>query len=687
MLHNKLAYETSPYLLQHADNPVTWQPWGREALKQAQRENKPIFLSIGYSACHWCHVMEKESFADPDTADLMNRYFINIKVDREEHPDLDELYMHAVVALNGMGGWPLNVFLTPDLRPFFGGTYFPNDRRYGMPTFKEILQAIATLWQEERHKAYKSAEGLTDHLRNILSNRPGAKNRLGRGDSENVIRLLENSFDSEYGGWGPAPKFPSPITLSFLLREFLQTDNPVLLTMVAKTLDAMAYGGIHDHIGGGFHRYSVDAYWRVPHFEKMLYDNAQLASVYVEAWQLTKNELYRMVAIDALDYLIRDMQHPEGGFYSSEDADSEGREGIFYLWRQDEIMNCLGPSFGSLFCTAFTITPSGNFVSHESYHQGKNIIYQDMSTQPFRVHHKEEWTAIRELLRAERAQRVRPAVDDKIIASWNGLAISALAKAGLTFGSAKFCDAAVQAGSFICNTMMENGTLARTWRAGRSRFPGYLDDYAFTANGFIDLYDCTGNEYWLEKSRTLAEHLINNFLDLTGGGFFTTDASYQHALFRIKSFHDSAEPSGNALAAQALLRLSHYYRSHAYRDIAITALSAAIPDSLGASLASLSSLLAAHYSYDSLPEIIFLDDPSAEAIQPFKNVLANVFLPCRIIVWGKQGANPATIPIVSEKGRVNSHAAACICYANTCLPSARTSEEFEKQIAGLGWQR
>jgi uncharacterized protein len=522
---NRLAQETSPYLLQHADNPVDWYPWGDEALGRARAEDKPILLSIGYAACHWCHVMEHESFEDDETAELMNERFVNIKVDREERPDVDALYMDAVVALTGHGGWPMTVFLKPDGTPFFGGTYFPPEPRHGMPAFRDVLETISGLYRERRSAVEGSASQLKEALDQASRISPSAE-PLTEDLLRDASRALGRQFDPEWGGFGGAPKFPPASTLEFLLRMHLRGDEEAL-PMVVKTLDAMAVGGMYDLVGGGFHRYSVDRTWLVPHFEKMLYDNALLASAYLHAWVVTGDDRYRRVVIETLEYVLRELGLPEGGFASAQDADTEGVEGLTFTWTAEE------------------------GVPEELLHpfeEGRSIIRGELDEE------------LRQRLFDLREQRPKPLRDDKAIASWNGLLLAALAEAGRRLERRDWLDAAVRLGEFLLGPLSdEQGRLYRTYREGRAKNTGFLEDYADVANGLYELHVATGDVRWLEESRRLAQLAVELFGDDERGGFFVTPVDGEQLIARQKGFDDHPTPSGNSMLAFVLLRLARIY--------------------------------------------------------------------------------------------------------------------------------
>ncbi|MFH1268275.1 MAG: thioredoxin domain-containing protein, partial [Planctomycetota bacterium] len=562
---NRLAKETSPYLLQHARNPVEWYPWSAEALRRAKEENKPIFLSIGYSACHWCHVMERESFEDPETARILNAHFIAIKVDREERPDLDEIYMTAVQVMTGQGGWPLSVFLTPDLKPFYGGTYFPPEDRFGMPSFKKVLNRMAEVWRAQPDDVAHNAEQMVVALRANAAPAPASSGALDDSIFSSPAAQLVQSFDPNWGGFGGEPKFPSGAAIAFLLRQQLCADRSLqrdLLAVATVTLDRMAHGGIHDQIGGGFHRYSVDAQWLVPHFEKMLYDNAILGQAYLEAYQATGKDLYRRVAAGIFDYVLRDMTDSRGGFHSAEDADSEGEEGKFYVWRPEEITAVLGEEEGGFFCRCYGVSEEGNF-------EGSNILHVPRDREAFlraegisEAELEGRLAPLRRKLLAVRDKRVRPAKDDKVLAAWNGMMISAFARGYQVLGDQRYRSAAEGAADFVLAQMVREGVLLRTYRAapdssdgGTSKLPAYLDDYAEMAGALVDLYEATFELRWLEAADELAGRMVADFWDQEEGGFFYTSAAHKDLLVRTKPFFDGAVPSGNSVATLVLVRL------------------------------------------------------------------------------------------------------------------------------------
>ncbi len=552
---NRLGSETSPYLLQHAFNPVDWFPWGEEALALAKQLEKPIFLSIGYSACHWCHVMEHESFENAEIAKLMNEHFVCIKVDREERPDLDQIYMTAVQMMTGRGGWPMSVFLTADLRPFFGGTYWPPFARMNMPGFREVLTGVHDAWENRRNDVLRSAEELTGELVQSASKslpRTGMTLETLRNGMRQLLRIA----DRQHGGFGGAPKFPHPMDLRLLLRCWKRFGVQEPLDVVCLTLDKMAAGGIYDHLGGGFHRYSTDGHWLAPHFEKMLYDNALLTSIYLEAFQATGNGDYVRVVRETLDYVLCEMTQPQGGFYSTQDADSEGVEGKFFVWSEEEVLSILGSTDGRLFCEAYDITQHGNW-------EETNILNRpqphEQSAKELQVSADELETVLarcRAKLFQARLQRIAPGRDDKVLVSWNGLMIAAMSQAAAILGEPRYADAARAAADFILTNMREpNGRLLHSFKDGRARFNGYLDDYACLIDGLIDLYQATFDAKYIDVAADLAQHMQSRFEDPRGGGFFYTSIDHETLVTRVKDTQDNATPAGGGMAAYALARL------------------------------------------------------------------------------------------------------------------------------------
>ncbi len=575
--HNRLIHENSPYLLQHARNPVDWYPWGEEAFERAKKEDKPIFLSIGYSTCHWCHVMERESFENEEIAKVLNEHFIPIKVDREERPDIDEIYMNATQIMTGSGGWPNSVWLTPDGRPWFAGTYFPPEDRFGRRGFKKVLLALSEFWTTSREDVEKQAAQLAEAMQPFASGTTVAgTGPLSRIPVDQAIASLRSSFDENRGGFGGAPKFPPHGSLRLLLHEVRRTGDTSLFRMVARTLDAMAAGGVRDHVGGGFHRYSTDEHWFLPHFEKMLYDNAQLSRVYVDAFLVMEDPGYRAVAEETYDWVLREMTAEEGGFYSALDADSEGEEGKFYLWSREEILSVLGEERGDLFCHAYGVEDVGNYRDEATGHApGTNILYLPKSLETTA---EVEQTSVddlrsqlaedRKMLLGIREKRIWPHLDDKVLTSWNGLMIGSLAYGGHHLERPEYVSAAERAATFILTRMREGERLLRSFRNDRADVAAYLDDYAFLADGLLDLHAVTGNTRYLDEATALMNTLVEHYHDEAEGGFFFVANDHESLITRSKNPLDKAIPSGNGVAAGVLVRLAELTGDDEYRNLA-----------------------------------------------------------------------------------------------------------------------
>ncbi len=630
---NRLAREKSPYLLQHAHNPVDWYPWGEEAFEKAKREDKPIFLSIGYSTCHWCHVMERESFENAATAEVLNRLFVPVKVDREERPDIDRVYMMFVQATTGSGGWPMSVWLTPELRPFFGGTYFPPDARYGRPGFKHILESVAQAWLHDREKIVHSGEEVLKQLAQHAGAGAGAASNSQIEDSvaEDLFSHLRRGYDARHGGFGGAPKFPHPASLSFLNRFYAATANGEALAMAGHTLLAMSQGGMYDQMGGGFHRYSVDERWFVPHFEKMLYDQAQLVTAFAEAYQITGREQYAAVARDVIEYVLRDLRAPEGGFYSAEDADSaadpahphEKGEGAFYIWSDAELRSLLGGD-AALFAYRYGARPDGNVDQDpQGEFTGRNILFQahtiEEAAEKFGLPAGAATAALdacRQKLMAARAGRIRPHLDDKILTSWNALMISGLALASRALSEPRYREAAEAAAGFLLHTLWDapTGRLLRRYRAGEAAIEGFLDDYAGFANALVDLYEATFEPRYLEAAEGIARALCVRFEDRGAGGFYSSAEGDANLILRLKDEYDGAEPSGNSLAVTALLRLAAITGNEEFRQSALRALTA-LSSRLNSQPVSAPMLVCAHMLARARPRQIVFTGPAAETLR------------------------------------------------------------------------
>ena len=677
-MSNRLADETSPYLLQHAENPVEWYPWGEEALERAKAEDKPIFLSIGYAACHWCHVMEHESFENPSIAAIMNEHFVSVKVDREERPDLDDLYMKAVVTMTGQGGWPMSVFLTPAGTPFFGGTYYPPEPRHGMPSFPQVLTGISQAWRERRGDIERAGADLLEAVRR--ENAAGARDdELTTGTLEAAESRLERGFDLAHGGWGGAPKFPQPMTIEFLLRAHVRTEEPSSLTMASSTLTHMAHGGIYDQVGGGFHRYATDAVWLVPHFEKMLYDNAQLARVYAHAWQVTSAPLFRRVAEETLDYLIREMRDPAGGFYSSTDADSEGEEGKYFVWTAGEIAAALGAD-ADLFAEAYGVTNEGNF-------EGKTILHVARIPQAMaagrgeRVEEIEKrLAAARLILREIRNRRVKPGLDDKVLTAWNGMALAALADASRIFERADYLSAARANAGFILREMQTpEGRLLRTWRRGRAKINAYLEDYACFIDGLLSLYEADFDPRWFTEARRLADVMIAHFSD-SAGGFFDTSDDHETLPVRPKGLQDNATPSGNAMAATVLLRLGAFTGEARYRDLAEGALRMIQPLQATYPTAFAQWLSALDFALGRPKEIAIVGDPAGADTRALLRVVRDAYRPNLVVAVGSAG-DGTTVPLLAGRKATDGMATAYVCENFTCQMPVTDPEALAGQLS------
>ena len=660
---NRLADEPSPYLRQHAENPVDWYPWGEEAFAKAREQDRPLLVSIGYSACHWCHVMAHESFEDTATAELLNRLFVNVKVDREERPDVDGVYMDAVQAMTGHGGWPLTIFVTPDGKPFYGGTYFPKEGRHGLPSFQEVCVAVDEHWREHRDDATAQAERLTEAV--ARSGSLEATAVPGPDVVAAACRDLRAQHDEEWGGFGRAPKFPQTMSHELLLAAHARTPDPTLLDAVVTSLDAMASGGVYDHLGGGFARYSVDAFWMVPHFEKMLYDQALLARLYLHAWQVTGEARFRQVLAEIVTYVLRDLRHADGGLYSAEDADSEGEEGIFYIWRPEAIRDALGDR-ADLAIEWYGVTPQGNF-------EGSNILHRPVRGDLLR---SPEVETAREALFQAREQRIRPGLDDKVLTEWNALMIATLAEAGAAADEPAWVAAAVQGAEFLLAALRApDGTWMRAWQAGddarpaAARHQAYAADHAALVDAFTRLAEATGEARWIIEARVVADTMLERFWDPDKGGLFTTGEGADAPVVRQKDFLDNATPSANSLAATALLRLAaltgeDYYRNHAEQ---ILALFAPLAGNAPAAFAHLLSAL--DLFHEGLTEVVVTGE------RP--DLVAEVqhrYLPSAVLAWGERYDSPLWAG--REDGR------AYVCQGYTCQLPASTVEELAAQLEG-----
>jgi uncharacterized protein YyaL (SSP411 family) len=676
---NRLINETSPYLRQHAHNPVDWYAWGEEALAEARAKDKPIFLSIGYSACHWCHVMERESFEHEPTAELMNELFVNIKVDREERPDLDSIYMDAVQAMTGQGGWPMSVFLTPDGKPFYGGTYFPPQPRYGMPSFQQVLRSVAEAYRERRDQVEGQAERLTAMLRRAGQLESQATD-LGVETLDEAVQQLHQYFDDQNGGFGSQPKFPQPMTLEFILTQYLRTRDLDTLYMTELTLGQMAWGGIYDQLGGGFHRYSVDAYWLVPHFEKMLYDNAQLLLVYLHAWQLNNVPLYKRVIEETVDYVLREMTAPEGGFYATQDADSEGEEGKFFVWTPDEIEAILDSDAAKIFEMHYGVTARGNFEGKNILHVRRPIenVAQELNLTPQQV--EQSLAESRAKLFAEREKRVKPARDEKILVEWNGLMIHALAEVGVVFGRSDALNAAIAAADFILKNMSQpDGKLYRSYKDGQARLNAYLEDYAAFARSLVALYEATFDLRWLGEASRLTKVIFEQFHDAERGGFYQTGVDHETLVARRKDYIDNAVPSGNSLTVELLLRLAVLVDNEQYRREA-TRILLTLKDALGQQPTAFGRMLTAlHTLLHPSQEIAIVGDPNDEATRALLAEVRQRYLPTTVVAL-KQPEAETMLPLLAERGLVNGQPAAYVCENYACKLPVTTPDALAQLL-------
>jgi uncharacterized protein YyaL (SSP411 family) len=681
---NRLINESSPYLLQHAHNPVDWYAWCAEAFERAKKEDKPIFLSIGYSTCHWCHVMEHESFENEQIARIMNEHFVSIKVDREQRPDVDKIYMSAVQLMTGSGGWPLSVFLTPDGKPFYGGTYFPPNDIFGRPGFERLLLAIADAWKNRRAELVDSAGKLGDFLASSAG--PTEKEELSLEMLEGGFHYLRNTFDTRYGGFGRAPKFPQPSNLSFLLYYWQRTDAEQALQMVEKTLNAMAKGGMYDHIGGGFHRYSTDGRWLVPHFEKMLYDQALISKAYLQAYQATKNKEYARTAEEIFSYVLRDMTDAKGGFYSAEDADSEGKEGTFYLWEPKEIKSILDTDQAKIFSVHYGVTEQGNFE------EGKTILNVAASIEQLgerfqkdRVTTENILAEARSKIFSEREKRIRPHKDDKVITGWNGLMISSLAYGGAVLQEHKYTKAAERAAQFILSTLHKNGRLMRYYRDGRVVEPGFLDDYAFMIMGLMDLYEATFEAEWLIQANKLADEMTELFADEEHGGFYLTGKDGEKLIARTKPDSDGAIASGNSVAALALLKLGRITMNQQYAGQStktLEAFSKQLEQSPGYSSVM---LMALNFWLGPTQEIVIAGETNAEDTRQMLRLIRGKFLPNAVVLFHGTGEAGETVekvvPFLKGQVAIDGKATAYVCENYVCNQPVTTIEELGKMLA------
>ena len=695
-IKNRLQHEKSPYLLQHADNPVDWYPWGEEAFAQARILDRPIFLSIGYSTCHWCHVMAHESFEDPAIAEILNSHFISIKVDREERPDIDQIYMAATQAMTGGGGWPMSVFLLDNKKPFYTGTYFPPTARFNQPGFADVLQAIQKAWDTNRQSLAESADKITDFLHDNVRPRSTAELRetwLQRG-----MEMLAQSYDTTWAGFGEGNKFPRPVALTFLLRYYHRTGDTNALHMAETTFAAMADGGMYDHIGGGFHRYSVDSQWRIPHFEKMLYDQAQLVSAYVELYQLTHTAKWRRVAEETIDYVLHEMCGPDGELYSAEDADSENPydpedhgEGAYFLWTAEEIEQLLDEDVAAIFIAAYGVLPNGNALSDPaSEFTGRNILYRNMDTGSLadRFDRSEEeihatLVAARQRLLSQRKTRKRPHVDDKVITAWNGLMLTALARAGTVFNRSEYVDAAARTADFLLTRLRKDGALYRRWRQGESRFTATLEDYSFLVQGLLDLYFATHSVRWLQEAESLTEKQLELFSAPQGGFFDSVDST--DLLTRMRESYDGAEPTGNSVAAMNLLRLSRLLNRDEWRELGQQTI-ASFGETLEQYPPALPLMLSAYDLLTAPPhQTVVTGNPTEEKTQQMLALINSHYLPNSQLLLADGGDNQRALsrylPYLATLTAPAGEASVTLCENFTCRLPITEMEQLQTVLA------
>ena len=675
---NRLINESSPYLVKHAHNPVDWYAWGEEAFEKARDENKPIHLSVGYSSCHWCSVLSDESFEDETTAQILNEHFVNIKVDREERPDIDQIYMNFVQLTTGHGGWPLTVFLTPTCVPFYGGTYYPPVDRYNMPSFKRVLLSVADAYQNRTDEIFESAVSMLGELRRIglteESNEAVTTKLL-----DDALRNTVRNYDSTNGGFGGAPKFPAPMSLEFLLRMYKHNGDETILEKVTHTCRKMAWGGMYDQLGGGFHRYSTDARWLVPHFEKMLYDNAQLSRLYVHVYQITGDDFYRSVAEDIYEYVLREMTAPEGGFYSAQDADSEGEEGKFFVWSIDEVKEIIGEEDAKIFCNYYDISAVGNFEGHNILNV-RQTIEESAAQQNVSVEKLNEVLSNgRKKLFDEREKRIKPLRDEKVLTAWNGLMLESFAESAAILDRKDYLETAEKNAQFILDNLRRDGFMLRTYKDGVAKLNGYLEDYAFFASGLIALYETTGNLRWLEESIAITDKMIEEFWDEENGGFYFTGKSHEELIVRSKDYFDNATPSGNSVAAEVLLKLNCLTGDEKYVRYAVTVFRL-LTDSIRRYGSAFGRVLSAMDFHLSTPkEIVIIGDSNSEDTKELLRTVWSSYIPNKIVLLS-DGKDVDGIPLLQGRTMIDGKATAFVCENFTCQQPVTTVEELATQI-------
>lgn len=673
---NHLINETSPYLLQHAHNPVEWYPWGEEAFEKARAADKPMLVSIGYSACHWCHVMEHESFEDEQTAAIMNEHFVNIKVDMEERPDVDQIYMNFVQLTTGHGGWPMNVFITPDKIPFFGGTYFPPDSRYNMPSWRQVLVSVAEAYRDKREELLHSASEILGEMRRVGLAEFGTGN-LSPDQMDAAFLSFTRTFDATNGGFGGAPKFPPSMSLEFLLRYFYRTQDEKALEMVTKTCTKMARGGMYDQLGGGFHRYSVDAVWLVPHFEKMLYDNAQLARVYLHVYQITKDDFYKRVAVETLEYVRREMFDEKGGFYSTQDADSEGAEGKFFVWTPTEVEEILDERDAQIFNFYYDVSEDGNFEEKNILNVNYTIESTAEALKISEAELEETLERGRKRLFAEREKRVKPFRDEKILTAWNGLMTATFAEAGAILESADYLEIARRNADFILENLQRDGYLLRTYKDGRAKLNAYLEDYANFADALVELYQVSGERKYLTEARRLADLMITEFWDEENGGFFFTANNHEQLIVRNKDYYDSATPSGNSVAADVLLKLSKLAGDEKYERLAVTVLRLVAPQIRRSPNGFGRALSALEFYLNPTKEIVIIGGKGNE----LEREVWREYLPDKVVVLSdEEGKDAEIIPLLQARKMIENRPTAYVCRNFTCQKPATSAGELRGQL-------
>lgn len=705
---NRLSHSASPYLLQHQSNPVEWYEWGPEALDRAQREDRPIFLSIGYAACHWCHVMAHESFENLAIAEVLNRLFVNIKVDREERPDLDEIYMQATMIINdGQGGWPMSVWLTPDLKPFFAGTYFPPESRWGRPGFGDLCERIGHLWREKREQLSEDAGKLADLVQDQLSSQGHGAAQFTSAAIDRTVDLLTRAFDAEQGGLpsGGTNKFPPSMAMDLMLRSAVRrgypkfpqsgraavgdTETARIVERVETTLDHMSRGGIYDHLAGGIARYSTDRAWLVPHFEKMLYDQALVSRIYVDAWQLTRKPRYAATACGIFDYVLADLQHAEGGFFSARDADSEGEEGKYYVWTKREIVDALGETDAAIFCSHYGVSDAGNWQDPHAPAVVKNILHMPRDLAASAALHRiavEELEtrlkAMRTQLLQVRSQRVPPLLDDKILCEWNGLMIASLARGGAALGQARYVHAAERAGSFLLENQQEGGRLSRSWRNGRRLEAAFLSDYACVIEGLIELYEATFERRWLDAALVLNDTLIADFADRRNGGFYNTSRGHERLIARSKSVRDSAVPSGNSVQLMNLLRLSALTGDPTMRVLAEQSMNCFAAEVLAQPGIGERFLQAVCFALEGAVELAIVGRASDVRTTELLRAARTSYLPNRVIMLldPSRPADSPSSPLLEGRTMVTDAPAAYVCRAYSCQRPVTTADDLLKAL-------